>query len=171
VIDSGIGIAESALKDICEPFTQADASTTRKYGGTGLGISICNQLVILMEGEFTVTSELGKGSSFTFDLPVLPAEPDAELTPVAIVKKTDRNLDNEYDLVLMYCQMLVMDGYEATRKVRNELAFKDVPIIALTANAMFGDRERCLAAGMNDYLTKPIDPVELEEKLDRWLVT
>ncbi|MFT6437740.1 MAG: CheY-like chemotaxis protein [Candidatus Azotimanducaceae bacterium] len=64
-----------------------------------------------------------------------------------------------------------MDGYEVTRKVRNELALKDVPIIALTANTMLGDRERCLAAGMNDYLTKPIDPVELEEKLDRWLVT
>ncbi|MFT7246098.1 MAG: signal transduction histidine kinase/CheY-like chemotaxis protein [Candidatus Azotimanducaceae bacterium] len=214
VIDSGIGIAEPALKDIFEPFTQAEASTTRKYGGTGLGLSICHQLVVMMDGEFTVESEPGNGSCFSFDLPMPPGEPAVEPLPSDIVKLTVRTPDqirillvednainaelslilledfhvsvdlaengevavnmianNDYQLVLMDCQMPVMDGYEATNKVRNELKLKDLPIIALTANAMTGDREKCLAAGMSDYLTKPIDPSELEEKLDHWLVS
>lgn len=212
VIDSGIGIDESALKKIFQPFTQAEASTTRVYGGTGLGLTICTQLIDAMDGKLSVQSEPGKGSCFQFELPMTPvvkiekpAPKDEKLSlrcenlhillvednpinaelSLAMLEDMDLSIDlacngeealnmvaaNNYQLVLMDCQMPVMDGYEAASNIRNQLNLTDLPIIALTANAMAGDREKCLAAGMNDYLTKPIDPDELERKLDHWLTT
>lgn len=194
VRDTGIGIAKEAQKKIFQPFTQADVSTTRKYGGTGLGITICKRLVELMGGEVGLQSELGKGSIFTFfisaSLPVNQKFKMVKATGVpargrilvvednlvnqtitrAILEKAGYTCDavknglqclaalkqNRYNLVLMDCQMPGMDGYETTRRIRALSSFKDLPIVAMTANALEGDREKCLAVGMNDYISRPI---------------
>jgi two-component system, sensor histidine kinase and response regulator len=350
VTDTGIGISEDVIKRLFQPFSQADASTTRQFGGTGLGLAISKQLVELMGGTINVDSELGKGSTFWFTLPLIRAETEepaervdlrglrvlvvddnsthrrllrhnleawkmegeevesgvqalarlreaaenGEAYPVAIIDmfmpemdgvalaktiKSDPSIahthlimitsmsdridtaamrqagfessitkpvkqsalfdaivsavaarhvrrfqhpeppkplehfsgvrvlvaeDNPvnqklavrqlkrlgidadavangaeavetltripYDLVLMDCQMPQMDGFEATRRIRaNEGHSKHTPVVALTANALQGDRERCLDAGMDDYLAKPVSENDLARVLDRWL--
>ncbi len=340
VIDSGIGISEEQIRNLFTPFTQADSSTTRKYGGTGLGLSISKNLVELMGGTISVESTPGRGSHFSFTLPVsnnsrnggtrypalgdinllllgenpdleqvlhsfgisavktLPAQEPVSLkeimqayngqspdlvfisdptghvcmeklvntsdytlptvlldteekgtadssnnvfrvseltTPSAIynaivhVLNTENELNLNYDeiseqlienklhgkrillaednpintevargllekhglqvsccengqevlklldketfdLVLMDVQMPVMDGYEACEYIREDLRFKELPIVALTANAMRGDSDKSLAAGMNDHLSKPIDPELLRRTLSKWLL-
>jgi len=202
ISDTGIGIPGEKLGAVFERFTQADSSTTRRFGGSGLGLTISKRLVELMDGRIWVESEVGKGSVFSFAVPLeigagatrgaaMPVgmDPEPPLQALSILLVED-SLDNRtitlaylrdtpyrvdvaengaiaceklaaggYDLVLMDRQMPVMDGLAATRKIRQwELANhrRPTPIIALTAAALKGDREMCIAAGCTAFLTKPI---------------
>ena len=202
ITDTGIGIPVEKLGAVFERFTQADSSTTRKYGGSGLGLTISKRLVELMGGRIWVESSVGGGSvfSFTVRLEVLssamqrapvPAgarpEPallalrillvedsaDNRLITVAFLAETpywvdiaengaialEKFIAGSYDLVLMDRQMPVMDGLTATRAIRDwEKANQRPPtaILALTASALRGDQEKCMAAGCTAFLTKPI---------------
>lgn len=215
VSDTGIGIKPAAIKNLFQNFTQADASTARKFGGTGLGLAICKRLVKMMGGNITVESHEGRGSAFTFKIPLVhaqaqhmetlrkretpavhPLTPDqrrdfriliAEDNPVnqevalRMLEKAGYKGDVvangyevmtalrafNYDLVLMDCQMPEMDGYEASFAIR-QWGYQ-IPIVALTANAFKEDRDKCLKAGMSDYLSKPIHFDDLISTIDRWL--
>ncbi|MEE4354966.1 MAG: ATP-binding protein [Desulfococcaceae bacterium] len=207
VSDTGIGIPADHLKRLFRPFSQADASVTRQYGGTGLGLVISSEIVTLMGGAMTVESEAGKGSVFQFtlcfetsagiperdarmntdpcyaspaesdpgELRILLAEDNLFNQKLAriVLEKSGIHPDivsngkeaaealgqKDYDLVLMDIQMPVMDGITAVKQIRKE--GNRIPVIALTANATTQDRDRCMAAGMNDYLSKPLDPHRL----------
>ena len=202
VSDTGIGIAPEKLARVFERFTQADSSTTRRFGGSGLGLTISRRLVELMGGRIWVESGLAKGSTFAFAVPfeiwsavgrplivLVGAEAGNQLPPLRILMAEDspdnctiamayledtphavdiaengaialeRFKSGNYDLVLMDRQMPVMDGLAATRAIRawEHLTHKaPTPIIALTASALKGDREKCMAAGCSAFLTKPI---------------
>jgi len=214
VRDTGIGIPPERLESIFEAFTQADSSTTRRYGGTGLGLTICKRLAELMGGHIHVQSEVGVGSTFWVELPLPVAEtvPQPVQTEPSPQGKTDvpaglrillvednevnrkvavrmlerlgcegdiahhgqeaveKTAGQQYDIVFMDVHMPQMDGYEATRLIRereNGLGKHHV-IIAMTADAMEGDRELCLQAGMDDYLSKPFKESDLRAMLARW---
>jgi PAS domain S-box-containing protein len=212
VADTGIGIDPAAVERLFEPFTQADASTTRTHGGTGLGLAIARELAELMGGSIGVESELGAGSTFWVELPLaapqeeprgsaagvavgqlwstppylLVAEDSAVNQIVAqrtlercgcradVVADGQAALDalgrNDYDAVLMDCQMPGTDGYQATTELRRrENGGRHLPVIAVTAHAMRGAREECLKAGMDDFLSKPIQREALIATLQRWL--
>ncbi len=199
VTDSGIGIDSAALSRLFKPFTQADSSMNRRYGGTGLGLVISMRLAQAMGGIIQVQSNPGRGSKFQLVLPVpLPDASSAAarisdapkfVTPsltgrVLVVEDDSVNRQvidlflkkigvtptfaedgeaaitaatgQEWDLVLMDCQLPGIDGLEATRQIRKILGEKKLMIIALTANASTQVRENCLAAGMNDFLSKPV---------------
>ena len=240
VIDTGIGMDAAAVSRLFQPFTQADASTTRVYGGTGLGLAISRELVEAMGGWIAVQSAPGTGTTFRVALALAPATapmpgenavavrtcrpvdasramapgvstsraPGQSATPtgnddrvpaarvlvvedneinqrvaVGILRRLGYAVDlagdgvealgmverESYQVILMDCQMPRMDGYTATRLLRERPASAQVPIIAMTASALAEDRDRCLRIGMNDYLAKPIRAQELDATVRRWL--
>ena len=233
VIDTGVGISPDAIGQIFNTFSQADGSMTRKFGGSGLGLTISRQLAQLLGGDIQVSSTEGEGSRFEITVAVgsldgvemlrephqcartcdvLPDEDDStraflertkETGPGARILLVEDGDDNRrlisftlkksgfevshaengavgvdhalaahesgepFDLILMDMQMPVMDGYEATRRLR-ESDYQG-PIIALTAHAMAGDRQRCLDAGCTDFATKPIHRRKLVRLVLRYL--
>ncbi|OPX93357.1 MAG: Autoinducer 2 sensor kinase/phosphatase LuxQ [Syntrophorhabdus sp. PtaB.Bin006] len=239
VVDTGIGIAPERVNAVFDAFSQADGSTTRKFGGTGLGLTISRQLIEMMGGVIGVESEPGKGSNFWFILsfkvtpdqvnvvqPALKTQgtngvggvhPETLVPECNVLLAEDNPVNQEvtclmlenfgctvtvvsngrealeeimktgYDVVFMDCQMPEMDGYEATRAIRRYEASRSdsgggtrqqsdaqvrsgrVPIVALTAHAMEGDREVCLGAGMDDYLSKPFRQDQLAGMLSYWV--
>jgi len=209
--DEGIGIPKDKLETIFEAFSQADTSTTRKFGGTGLGLTISYRLVKLLGGELKVESEVGKGSKFYF---TIPAKKGKQITKKPIKNKSTDNKTynyhillvednqanqmfmkvllkklgvtfdiandgieaiemfktNKYDLILMDENMPNMNGIEATKQIRlyeRKKHLTPTKISALTANALETDKERFLLAGMNYYLSKPLDIDKLKEILDK----
>jgi PAS domain S-box-containing protein len=235
ISDTGIGIPADQIGRLFEAFTQADGSTTRKFGGTGLGLAISRKLARMMGGDVTVTSVLGKGS--TFHVAVRLAKPEG-LVAADASTFTESNLDlsvgvppstlsesrsdadfhshgetcvlvvednavnqivarksleamglrveiaengrfalqrlakSRYAVVFMDCQMPELDGFDTTRLLRQGaegVLDPLVPVVAMTAHALKGDRERCLEAGMDDYMTKPLDLGDLRNKVRRWI--
>jgi signal transduction histidine kinase len=213
VSDTGIGIPADKLETIFEKFTQGDISTTRKYGGSGLGLSISRSLAEKMKGVIGVSSAPRQGSVFTLTIP-LRQEQVANVAPglvaegrksdseeaakgrILVVEDYEANIlvtttflddmgysydtalnGNEalkkfdsarYDGILMDIQMQGMDGYQATRLIREREKAQNlpaVPIIALTAHAMSGEAQKCLEAGMDDYISKPYRFADLQAKL------
>ncbi|MDZ7616293.1 MAG: response regulator, partial [Patescibacteria group bacterium] len=222
IADTGIGMSEIELARIFSPFMQADTSTSRQFGGTGLGLTISKRLAELLGGDVTVQSTLGKGSVFTVTVPTgssdgvrmveNPGEshlgsetdqfagkcPATSLRGMRLLLAEDgcdnqrlistiltrmgadvvlatngqiavehalasRDAGNPFDAILMDMQMPVLDGYQATRRLRKEEWSH--PIIALTANAMREDRQKCLDIGCDGYLSKPIDRRQLLDVL------
>jgi signal transduction histidine kinase/ActR/RegA family two-component response regulator len=207
VRDTGIGVPKDKQKRIFEAFAQADASTTRRFGGTGLGLRISSRLIEMMGGNIQLESTEGSGSCFHFDIATEVLTPEmtderktaqanvaagkdsgrellillAEDNPVnqklatRIIEKAghrvvavtngrealERVASQEFDVVLMDVSMPEMDGLEATAAIRTRYPDRKFPIIAMTAHALIGDREMCLAAGMDSYLSKPIKADEL----------
>jgi PAS domain S-box-containing protein len=208
VSDTGIGIAENDQSKLFKSFSQVDGSITRKYGGTGLGLAISKQLLELMGGEFFITSTVGLGSSFSFELlmgiqpcpmakspslsmqhlsgsSVLLVEDNVMIQVLVqdylvssgiiidIANNGEEALamlaQSDYSTVLMDIHMPVMNGIKATTRIRNQPRLANLPVIALTAGATVEEREQCLACGMNDFISKPIDLKKLLCVLEFWM--
>jgi len=216
ISDSGSGIPAERVQDIFNSFEQLDSGDSRSHGGTGLGLALVQRLVEIMGGHIQVETDLGKGSSFRFELPfeldteTLPGEsapadglaPD-EHPPRALVIEDNpvnqkvasamlirlglqpdtardgiealellKTRPYRYAVILMDCQMPVMDGYETTRRIRQweqDQELPAAPVIALTADVSPATEESCLSSGMNDYLTKPVRRESLQAVLNRWI--
>ncbi len=218
VSDTGIGIASEHLSTLFEAFSQADTSITRRFGGTGLGLTISNKLLDLMEAPLQVESVLGEGSHFYFDLKskrtlasmdfdhdsavLMSQKEDIDLSNINALVVEDNDINqivieamlNEFnitsinmanngqeaveqcelgvfDIIFMDMQMPVLDGPQAAVKIREFSAFKHTPIIALTANVLSADKQRCFDAGMDDYIAKPLKYDALRSILLKWCRT
>jgi len=168
VEDTGVGIPADRIAAVYELFTQADGFRNRKQRGMGVGLTVTRQLVELMGGtiDLSSTPDVNSINQLVLKSMLCPDRMDVRFADNG--KQAIHAVDARVpDLILMDCQMPVMDGFDATGHIRGRGI--DVPIIAVTANALAGDRERCLTAGMNDYIAKPLDPRELEKILARWL--
>ena len=210
VNDTGIGMEELFVKNLFEKFSQEDVSVTRQYGGTGLGMSICKDLIELMGGKINVESKKGIGTTVSFEVNFtkgtskdLPFKESVIINNEILINKRilvvdDNNMNrlvaktilnnygatiteaangkeaidilqqNNTDLVLMDIQMPVMGGMEATRIIRRDIS-KLLPVIALTANAIKGDNDKCIEGGMNAYLSKPFREQDLLQVVSFWL--
>ncbi|MEY3882228.1 MAG: hypothetical protein RIQ94_3024 [Pseudomonadota bacterium] len=212
VSDTGIGINEEDKSKLFKSFSQVDGSITRTYGGTGLGLAISSELLELMGSQISVTSAVGVGSSFSFELlmgvpstyiedpinkSVLLSMFNLNGSRVLLVEDSlmiqmlveDRLAwsgiivdianngkealamleQNNYSAVLMDIHMPVMNGIKATKRIRSQAQFTNLPVIALTAGATIEERELCLACGMNDFISKPTDFKQLLLVLERWI--
>lgn len=222
VIDTGIGVPEDKMSSIFDKFTQADTSITRKFGGTGLGLTITRGLVELMDGDVGVESVEGEGSTFWFEVPfgIVEKLPEKKKHDLAVARDGWLNVDavpvedvrvlmaedhdmnqifmkklfstlgiknymiapdgvqvvqavqsNHYDLILMDCHMPEMNGYDATVAIRNlpDPLQGRIPIIAMTANAMPEDKDKCLSIGMDAYISKPVNINIFKETLAPWI--
>lgn len=208
VRDTGIGIAKENLPYVFQSFSQAEVATSRRFGGTGLGLALVKQLTQLLGGEVTVESTLGEGTTFHIDLPWLALDtPELEtaansggipeLAPLRVLLVEDNRVnqmvatkllerrghrvrvaddgavamailrDESFDVVLMDCNMPNLDGWQASTALR-EQGFV-TPIIALTASTLSEERSRCRLAGMNGFVSKPIDPYTLFSEIERLL--
>ncbi|MCB0689947.1 MAG: response regulator, partial [Saprospiraceae bacterium] len=210
VRDTGIGISAEKLGKIFDRFGQASADTTRRFGGTGLGLTITKQLVELQKGQIMVESKEGEGTCFTVQIPYEVAAEDAHRItngslPLDELKDMDISIlvveDNPmnqriieilldewkirhkhvyngkeaikllkkeaFDLIFMDIQMPELDGYSTTSIIRQKLHL-EVPIIATTAHAFPGEREKCISYGMNDYIAKPLQHNELYSLILRY---
>ena len=236
--DTGIGIPAEQIHKLFKPFSQADTTTSRKYGGSGLGLSICKSLVESMGGTINLKSTENVGTTVSFSITLPKAKPEvsmritrirsddihtlstAEQTTAGFSSLSDMpqsqirvciaedNLINQkiavqflkklkfrqvdaydngleavegirkmakegrpYHLILMDVQMPILDGYEATKLLRRDSmdAVQGILIIALTASAVQGDREKCLASGMNDYMAKPVRLALLKKKFSEYM--
>ena len=214
VLDSGIGMTPEQVAGLFDPFSQADGSSTRLYGGTGLGMALCQRLAELMQGEIRVDSQPGQGSLFTVRLsfanpaqqePIAPPDApvrrggsghsvlvveDNEINQrivcellagagvsvevagngrVAVEKVMNCGPESPWRVILMDLQMPEMDGHTAARLIRKQPRFDQVPILAMTSHVLDEERERCRASGMDDFLSKPIDPQIWFRVLSQWL--
>jgi len=217
VADTGAGIPADKVPLIFEKFTQADSSISRKYGGTGLGLAITKRLVELQGGEIRVESRVGRGSTFTVEIPFEIASDEAPVVEqqreqiiaapaarrvklllvednavnqrvvLAMLRKKNyvsdvanngqealeklQHTTEPYSVILMDAQMPVLDGLETTKAIRRNSDWDNLPIIAMTAHAMIGDRERCLQAGMNAYISKPVQQAGLIAVIEQYLAS
>jgi PAS domain S-box-containing protein len=220
VKDTGIGIKHQNQEKIFQSFVQEDNSITRQFGGTGLGLTISNQLLGLMNSKLELISNYGHGSDFFFTIELEKSKHEIELsniennldaeneissseilktTKILIVEDNNINLlliktllkkivpnciifeasngiegiklfkKEQLDLILMDIQMPIKNGYETTAEIRKLKKAKNIPIIALTAGMLLGEKEECLESGMNDYISKPIVKSNLELILHKWL--
>lgn len=220
VKDTGLGIKKDYQQKIFDSFSQGDTSTTRKFGGTGLGLTISNQLLSLMGSKLQLKSDYGKGSEFYFDLTLETSNESEEIVPEDRINPTAEKVTVDYghenfkillvednkinmllaktlirqiipygtiyeaengqeaidkfailkpDLILMDVQMPIKNGYEATKEIRKTKVGKHIPIIALTAGTVMGEREKCLDAGMDDYASKPIIKENLKSIIAKWI--
>ena len=214
VRDTGIGMTPAHLDTLFSAFTQADGSTSRRYGGTGLGLTISRRLIQLMGGDIAVdsTPKVGSVFRFTLNFPIAAERSALRHAPTAadgpnrfrgrrvlVVEDNEINqeiarelltsvgVDTEiaaggeqalaildatgagrYDLILMDLQMPGLDGHATTARIRKDKRFDGTPVIAMTAHAMAEVRQRCLAEGMQDHISKPIEPERLFDTLARW---
>jgi len=207
VSDTGIGIAKDKLDTIFNSFIQEEQGVNRKYGGTGLGLTITKEIISLFNSEIKVISKKGKGSSFLFELllekgkqedctSLIGSEHEFDSLKNKTILLVEDNMINQlmaktllekkgmivstadngqeaidalekssYSAVLMDLQMPLVDGIEATMIIRDKIS-QTIPIIALTANAIEGEKEKCFNAGMNDFIAKPFEPDTLYSKLE-----